>query len=257
LRIALCVEYDGTDWNGWQTQPNGKTVQDQLEAALLKFTEREHATTCAGRTDAGVHARGQVVHIDTDIDRPDWSWVRGLNALLPNSIGVRWVACVPDEFHARFSARSRHYVYQILNSPTRSPLAHRAAAWFYRPLDMDLMQSAAQALIGEHDFSAFRSSECQAKSPVRHLMRFEIGFESGLIVCRLQANAFLHHMVRNLVGAVVEVGRGAAPVQWISEVLSSRDRTLAARTFPACGLCLERVEYDSNLLCEPELKFAD
>jgi tRNA pseudouridine38-40 synthase len=122
---------------------------------------------------------------------------------------------------------------------------------------MDLMQSAAQALIGEHDFSAFRSSECQAKSPVRHLMRFEIGFESGLIVCRLQANAFLHHMVRNLVGAVVEVGRGAASVQWISEVLSSRDRTLAARTFPACGLCLERVEYDSNLLCEPELKFAD
>ena len=144
MRIALCVEYDGTDWNGWQTQPNGKTVQDQLEAALLKFTQREHATTCAGRTDAGVHARGQVVHIDTDIDRPDWSWVRGLNALLPNSIGVRWVACVPDEFHARFSARSRHYVYQILNSPTRSPLAHRAAAWFYRPLDMDLMQSAAR-----------------------------------------------------------------------------------------------------------------
>lgn len=257
MRLALGIEYDGTDWLGWQTQPNRRTVQDQLEQAISQFTETHHATHCAGRTDAGVHATGQVVHFDTTIDRPAWSWVRGLNAFLPNSIAVQWATPVADEFHARFSASARHYVYRIWNSPVRSPLMHRQTTWFYRPLDAERMQCAAQSLLGEHDFSAFRSSECQANSPVRHLTKFEVSRDGPMIVCRLTANAFLHHMVRNLVGTLVEIGRGAAAIEWAKELLDGRDRTLAARTFPAGGLCLERVEYDSQLICVPELKFAD
>ena len=257
MRLALGIEYDGTDWLGWQTQPNRRTVQDQLELAISQFTERHHASHCAGRTDAGVHATGQVVHLDTEIDRPSWSWVRGLNAFLPDSIAVQWAAPVAPEFHARFSALSRHYVYRIWNHPVRSPTMHRQTTWFYRPLDTDRMQAAAESLLGEHDFSAFRSSECQANSPIRRLTRFEISREGPLITCRLSANAFLHPMVRNLIGSVVEIGRGAAPIEWAKELLVGRDRTLAARTFPASGLCLERVEYDSYLLCVPESKFAD
>lgn len=256
-RIALGIEYDGTDWNGWQTQPGGKTVQDALERALKTFTEVDHPTICAGRTDAGVHARGQVVHIDTTIDRPDWSWVRGLNALLPQSIAVRWAQPVSNDFHARFSATAREYSYRIFHSPTRSPMHDRFSTWFYRPLDVEAMRDAAGVLMGEHDFSAFRSSECQAASPVRHLMVCAIDSTDSVITVRLKANAFLHHMVRNIVGSLVEVGRGAGSVQWLGQVLASRDRRLAARTFPAQGLCLERVEYDPSLLCEPESKFVD
>ncbi|MBU3720443.1 MAG: tRNA pseudouridine(38-40) synthase TruA [Burkholderiaceae bacterium] len=257
MRLALGLEYDGTDWNGWQTQPGGRTVQDQLESALLRFTGALHPTICAGRTDAGVHARGQVVHIDTAVDRPAWSWVRGLNALLPETISVQWAAEVTEEFHARFSARSRHYIYRLLSSPTRSPLAQRFATWCYRPLDINEMRNAASIFVGQHDFTAFRSSECQAKSPVRELTQFEIIENDGLLEFHLTANAFLHHMVRNLVGTVVEVGRGAQSVRWAHDVLEGRDRTRAARTFPAQGLCLEKVEYDSQLLCVPESKFVD
>lgn len=257
MRLALGLEYDGTDWSGWQTQPGGNTIQDQLESALLKFTEVAHPTICAGRTDAGVHARGQVVHIDTTVDRPAWNWVRGLNALLPPSIAVRWATPVADDFHARFSAKSRRYVYRIVHAPVRSPLQQRYATWFYRPLDIDLMRQAAQIFIGEHDFSAFRSAECQASSPVRVLSQFELQQSGAVIDFHLTANAFLHHMVRNLVGTVIEVGRGAEPLDWARAVLAGRDRTRAARTFPAQGLCLEQVEYDSQLLCVPESKFVD
>ena len=247
VRIALGLEYDGTDWNGWQTQPDGRTVQDRLEAAIAAFAGAPHDTICAGRTDAGVHARGQVVHLDTLIDRPDWYWVRGLNAHLPASIAVRWARPVDPSFHARFSAVIREYRYRILLSPTRSPLQDRQATWFYRPLDVQAMQRAARILEGEHDFSAFRSADCQAHSPVRRLERIELDHEGEVLVIVVRANAFLHHMVRNLVGSLVEVGRGAASQDWLRQVLDSRDRTLAARTFPARGLCLERVEYDPPL----------
>lgn len=257
MRIALGLEYDGTDWNGWQTQPNGNTVQDRLESAIREFTGKHHSTICAGRTDAGVHARCQVVHLDTDIDRTDWSWVRGLNTLLPDSISVRWAQVVSDTFHARYSAVWRQYKYRILHSPTRSPLHHRQATWFYRPLDIPAMQETTKIFIGEHDFSAFRSSECQANSPMRNLMAFDLAREDELLVFALKGNAFLHHMVRNLVGTLIEVGRGAKPVAWAKEVLESRNRILAGPTFPAQGLCLEHVEYDSNLLCVPESKFVD
>jgi tRNA pseudouridine38-40 synthase len=247
VRIALGLEYDGTDWNGWQTQPDGRTVQDRLEAAIAAFAGAPHDTICAGRTDAGVHARGQVVHLDTLIDRPDWNWVRGLNAHLPASIAVRWARPVDPSFHARFSAVIREYRYRILLSPTRSPLQDRQATWFYRPLDVQAMQRAARILEGEHDFSAFRSADCQAHSPVRRLERIELDHEGEVLVIVVRANAFLHHMVRNLVGSLVEVGRGAASQDWLRQVLDSRDRTRAARTFPARGLCLERVEYDPPL----------
>ncbi len=257
MRLALGLEYDGTDYKGWQTQPGGNTVQDCLEAAIAHFTTKPHATICAGRTDAGVHAHGQVVHFDTEIDRPSWNWVRGLNALLPESIAVQWAAPVSDAFHARYSAIAREYIYRIDHSPTRSPLAARTATWFYQPLDLQAMQSAASLLVGTHDFSAFRSAECQAKSPIRTLEHFRIERHGAMIVCSLRANAFLHHMVRNLVGAVVEVARGARPVTWIVDVLQGKDRARAARTFPARGLCLEKVEYDSSLLCVPESKFVD
>ena len=257
MRLASGLEYDGTDWHGWQTQPGGNTIQDQLESALLKFTGSPHPTICAGRTDAGVHARGQVVHLDTTLDRPAWSWVRGLNALLPQSISVRWATPVSADFHARFSAQSRSYIYRILHVPTRSPLQQRFATWFYRPLDINLMRQAAQLFVGEHDFSAFRSSECQANSPIRVLTQFDLHQSGPVIEFLLRANAFLHHMVRNLVGTVVEVGRGAQSLEWARAVLAGRDRTQAARTFPAQGLCLEQVEYDSQLLCVPESKFAD
>ncbi len=247
VRIALGLEYDGTDWNGWQTQPDGRTVQDRLEAAIEAFVGSRHDTICAGRTDAGVHARGQVVHLDTGIDRPDWSWIRGLNAHLPASIAVRWAKPVSPAFHARFSAVMREYRYRILLAPTRSPLQDRQATWFYRPLDIPEMQAAARILEGEHDFSAFRSADCQARSPVRRLERIEMAREGEVLVIVVRANAFLHHMVRNLVGSLVEVGRGAANRDWLHRVLASGDRTLAARTFPARGLCLERVEYDPSL----------
>lgn len=257
MRLALGLEYDGTDWSGWQTQPGGNTIQDQLEAALLKFTGSSHPTICAGRTDAGVHARGQVVHLDTELERAEWNWIRGLNALLPQSIAVRWACRVDKEFHARFSARSRTYIYRLLCAPTRSPLMQRYAAWCYQPIDRDLLRQACALYIGKHDFSAFRSSECQASSPIRELIQFDV-IESGAVIeFHLTANAFLHHMVRNLVGTVVEVARGAATLQWAQEVLASRDRTQAARTFPAQGLCLAHVEYDSELLCVPESKFVD
>ncbi len=260
IRLALGLEYDGTEWNGWQTQPNGQTVQDQLESALHRFTTVAHATTCAGRTDAGVHAAGQVVHLDTTIDRPEWNWVRGVNALLPQSIAVTWARCVSPEFHARFSARWREYSYSIYVSPTRSPLKDRFATWCFQPLDLAQMQRAAALVVGTHDFSAFRSAECQAKSPVRTISNFDVSQHQETITFRIRGNAFLHHMVRNLVGSVVEVGRGAQPVEWMAHVLAQRDRGLAARTFPAQGLCLTRVEYDSGLLpvspCEPESKSA-
>jgi tRNA pseudouridine38-40 synthase len=246
MRIALGIEYDGSRFLGWQTQPGGGAVQDALEPALTGIAGASVAVTCAGRTDSGVHALGQVVHFDTAADRPDSAWVRGVNATLPESVAVLWAQRVPDDFHARYSARARTYRYVLLNRPVRPAIAARHAGWFHQPLDVEQMRAAAACLVGEHDFSAFRSSECQAKSPVRTLQSVQIHRTGERIDFVVRANAFLHHMVRNLVGTLVYVGKGKHAPEWARTVLESRSRALAAPTFAAAGLYLEQVEYEPH-----------
>jgi tRNA pseudouridine38-40 synthase len=243
MRIALGIEYDGSRFLGWQTQPGGGTVQDALEAALARIAAAPVAVTCAGRTDRGVHALGQVVHFDTAAERPDSAWVRGVNAVLPDSVAVLWARRVRAEFHARYSARSRTYRYVLLNRAVRPALAAGHAGWCHAPLELERMRAAAAFLLGEHDFSAFRSAECQAGTPVRTLHQFDVERRAERIDFVLRANAFLHHMVRNLVGTLIYVGRGKHPPHWVREVLESRERARAAPTFAAAGLYLEAVEY--------------
>jgi len=220
-----------------------------LESALAKFCQSPIATTCAGRTDAGVHALSQVVHFDTLVNRENFSWVRGVNAFLPASIAVQWATEVEggeQGFHARFSALARTYQYLIYNCPVRSPLSRGRAGWVFRPLDVALMEHAAQALVGVHDFSAFRAAECQAASPVRTLRRIAIHRQGDRIIVTLSANAFLHHMVRNIVGSLIKVGIGMRPVEWMAELLASGQRQLAAPTFSPDGLYLAKVDYDAR-----------
>ncbi len=248
-RIALGLQYDGSGWQGWQTQPHGQTVQDALEKALAAFTQQTIATTCAGRTDAGVHALAQVVHFDTDVMREPFSWVRGVNAFLPPSVAVRWAAEVEGGdtgFHARFPASARTYHYLIYNHAVRSPLWERRAGWVFRPLDAHSMHAAAQVLLGEHDFSAFRAAECQARSPVRMMHSIQVRRAGDLIAVTLRANAFLHHMVRNIVGSLIQVGNGNRSAEWMAELLAGRDRELAAPTFSPDGLYLAQVDYDAR-----------
>jgi len=221
-------------------------VQDALQAALASIAGMPIALTGAGRTDRGVHARLQVAHFDTDAQRPSSAWVRGVNAALPEAVAVLWSHEVPDDFHARYSARSRTYRYRLLNRPVRSALSARHVGWFHLPLDVEKMRAAAALLVGEHDFSAFRSSECQAKSPVRTIHALEIEKAVDTIEFVVRADAFLHHMVRNLVGTLVYVGKGKHPPQWASEVLESRNRAKAAPTFGPEGLYLERIEYETK-----------
>ncbi len=245
-RIALGLEYDGSSFEGWQTQPHGRTVQDVLEQALAQFAGAPCATICAGRTDAGVHARGQVVHLDAPVLRDCPSWVRGVNRYLPVTVAVRWAHVVDDSFHARYSARARHYTYWIHNDAVRSPLLDRRAGWVFRPLDIDAMSGAAALLVGTHDFTSFRSAQCQAATPVRTLSRCTVRAAAGsLVQLQFTANAFLHHMVRNLVGALVEVGTARRDAAWLAAVLAACDRRLAAATIAAAGLYLTRVEYDA------------
>ena len=243
MRIALALEYDGSRFLGWQTQPGGGTVQDVLQTALSAIAGGAVPVTCAGRTDRGVHAREQVVHFDTAAERPDSAWVRGVNALLPDAVAVLWATRVADDFHARYAALARSYRYVLLNRPVRPALAARHAGWYHAPLDVAAMRAAALQLVGEHDFSAFRSAECQAKSPVRTLHALEVQARGERIDFVLRANAYLHHMVRNIVGTLIYVGSGRHAPQWAGEVLASRDRARAAPTFAAEGLYLERVEY--------------
>jgi tRNA pseudouridine38-40 synthase len=243
-RIALGIEYDGSRFLGWQTQPGGGTVQDALEAALSGIADAPVGVTCAGRTDRGVHARAQVVHFDTDAERPDSAWVRGVNAMLPESMAVLWSQRVPNDFHARYSARSRTYRYVLINRPVRPALAARYAGWYHAPLELDVMREAAGYLRGEHDFSAFRAAECQAKSPVRTLHAIDIERSGERIEFTMQANAWLQHMVRNIVGTLVYVGKGKHPPQWTKKLLDSRDRARAAPTFGPEGLYLEAVAYE-------------
>jgi tRNA pseudouridine38-40 synthase len=254
-RISLGVQYDGSPWQGWQTQLSRNTVQDKLQLALQKFTQTDILITCAGRTDAGVHALEQVVHFDTALERDLFSWVRGLNTHLPPSIAVRWACDVSDniastsnngdqEFHARFSARSRTYHYVLYNNPVRSPLLVGRAGWVFRSLDVEKMQLAARCLVGTHDFSAFRSSQCQAKSPVKLMHDVRIVQRGDLIVFTLRASAFLHHMVRNIVGSLIYVGTGTRDADWMKEILEACDRERAAPTFMPDGLYLAKVDYD-------------
>ena len=244
MRIALGLEYDGAGFCGWQSQAGGGAVQDALETALSTVADAPVRVVCAGRTDAGVHALAQVVHFDTGAVRPYTAWVRGVNAHLPATIAVRWAQPVADEFHARFSALGRRYRYLLLNRAVRPGLMARRVGWFHRPLDVDAMSVAAGLLIGEHDFSAFRSVECQARSPVKNLRLAAIARHGDLLVFDFEASAVLHHMGRNLVGAMVHVGKGARPPAWLGEVLVGRDRARAAATFDACGLYLAGVDYD-------------
>lgn len=243
MRIALGLEYDGSRFLGWQTQPGGQTVQDTLQSALSAIAASPVSVVCAGRTDRGVHAREQVVHFDTEAERPTSAWVRGVNALLPESVAVLWATTVSDDFHARYGATMRTYRYILLNRSIRPALAARHVGWFHRPLDPEKMREASVALVGRHDFSAFRSSECQARSPVRTLFSCDIEEQDGRFDFVLRANAFLHHMVRNIVGTLIYVGKGKHPVSWPAKVLASRRREEAAPTFPADGLYLECVTY--------------
>jgi tRNA pseudouridine38-40 synthase len=244
MRIALGVEYEGSSFCGWQTQADGCAVQDRLEAALGQIAGVPVATICAGRTDAGVHALAQVVHFDCSVARPESAWVRGVNALLPPALAVTWAKPVGDDFHARFSATARHYRYVLLNHAVRPAADHGRVGWFHAPLDLARMQAAAVMALGEHDFSAFRSSECQARSPVRTLRQLDISRRGSYLMFDFCANGFLHHMVRNLVGTLIYVGKGRHEPLWMAELLKARDRRQAAPTFEAAGLYLAGVDYD-------------
>ena len=244
MRIALGLEYEGSGFCGWQSQAGGGAVQNAVESALSAVADAPTRVVCAGRTDAGVHALAQVVHFDTEAVRPDTAWVRGVNAHLPASVAVRWAQPVANDFHARFSARGRRYRYLLLNRAERPGLMARRVGWFHRPLDVDAIAAATGLLLGEHDFSAFRAVGCQARSPVKVLRRADVTRHGDLLVFDFEASAFLHHMVRNLVGALVYVGKGAHPPDWLGEILAGRDRARAAHTFEASGLYLAGVDYD-------------
>ena len=243
MRIALGLQYDGGAFYGWQSQPHGKTVQDQVELALKAFATVPVHTVVAGRTDTGVHALGQVLHFDTELDREPSSWVRGTNAFLPPTVAIQWAKPVSDAFHARFSAFERTYYYALYVHPVRSPMIAARAGWVFTPLDVQAMREAAQHLIGEHDFSSFRSSQCQSKTPVKHLYQIDIRTDGAFVHFRFRANAFLHHMVRNLMGCLVTVGRGRERADWAATVLAARSRQIAAPTFMPDGLYLADVGY--------------
>ncbi|MBA3995965.1 MAG: tRNA pseudouridine(38-40) synthase TruA [Candidatus Accumulibacter sp.] len=246
MRVALGVEYDGSAFHGWQVQPGGGTVQDALQAALREIAGVPVDVVCAGRTDAGVHATGQVVHFDAPVERPLSAWVRGVNTFLPPAVAVRWAQPVADDFHARFAAFGRRYRYLLLNRPQRPGVWHGRAGWYHHALDTAAMQQAADHFVGEHDFSAFRAAECQAKSPVKTLRRAEVRRVGDLVVFDFEASAFLHHMVRNMVGSLVYIGQGKHAPGWIAELLDERDRRRAAPTFAAAGLYLVGVEYEAR-----------
>jgi tRNA pseudouridine38-40 synthase len=247
MRIALGIEYDGSAFHGWQVQRHeAATVQGAVERALARVADHPVRVTCAGRTDTGVHALGQVVHFDTEAVRPPRSWVLGSNVNLPASVAVSWARVMDADFHARFSARSRRYRYLILNRPTRSALHAGRATWIHRPLDAARMHEAGQSLVGEHDFSSYRAAGCQAKSPRRTLHSLSVSRYGEILVLRVHANAFLHHMVRNIAGVLVAIGSGDREPGWAGEVLACRDRSLGGVTAPPDGLYFERVHYPEH-----------
>lgn len=236
VRLALGISYNGQAYDGWQSQPSGRTVQDHLELALERFTTVKLSTVCAGRTDAGVHGLMQVVHLDTAVRRETFSWVRGTNSFLPPDIAVQWARAVPDDFHARNSAKARRYAYVLLESPVRPSVEAGRVGWVFRPLDADAMREAAAHLVGEHDFTSFRASSCQSPTPVKTLAPIAISRRGAYWRFEFQANAFLHHMIRNLMGCLIAVGQGLQPPGWMREVLDARSRDAAAPTFSPDGL---------------------
>ena len=254
MRVALGIEYNGAGYCGWQSQPSGCGVQDHVETALTKFVggnETRVAVTCAGRTDTGVHAVAQVVHFDCDMLRDDSSWVRGTNTFLPPTIRILWAKHVGDDFHARFLARSRRYRYLLLNDSVDAAIMRSQVGWFHAPLDVAAMREAAAHLIGEHDFSSFRAAECQAKTPVKILHEATIDTHGKMVEFSFRANAFLHHMIRNIVGGLVYVGAQRHSIAEFRRIFEARDRTFAAPTFAADGLYLTDIEYDEKFALPP------
>lgn len=248
-RIALCLRYDGSQYHGWQVQKGLVTVQSKLEHALSSVANHPIHVYCAGRTDAGVHASAQIVHFDTDVERSEHAWVFGANSNLPHDMSVLWAREVDNSFHARFSAVSRRYRYVLYNQEVRPGILRNAVGWWYKPLDYELMQQAANVLLGEHDFSSFRGSGCQAHSPVRTIHQLEIGRVGEMLILEVKANAFLLHMVRNIAGMLVMIGSGERKLAWAEEVLAARNRQAAGITISPAGLYLVEVEYP------PEFKF--
>jgi tRNA pseudouridine38-40 synthase len=246
-RWALGLSYRGSAYHGWQSQPGGNTVQDHVERALSTFADARVSTVCAGRTDAGVHALNQVVHFDAPVQRDAFSWVRGTNRYLPADIAVQWSAPMAPDFHARFAAHGRRYRYVLLRSPVRPSLECGLVGWVFDDLSLEPMRDAAKHLLGEHDFSSFRSSECQAASPVKTLRSITIDTRGAYWRFDFDASAFLHHMVRNIMGCLLAVGSGRRSPTWLREVLAARDRDAAAPTFAADGLYFLGPYYDAEL----------
>ncbi len=236
MRLALGISYNGQAYQGWQSQLSGLTVQDKLEAALGKFTQHRVSTLCAGRTDSGVHGLMQVVHFDTPLERTTSSWVRGTNAFLPRDIAVEWAQVMPPEFHCRASAQSRRYAYIVMESAVRPSVDTGRVGWVFKPLNLEAMQQGATLLLGEQDFTSFRASACQALSPVKTLQRMEISRRGAYWRFEFEANAFLHHMIRNIMACLIAVGQGKQRPDWVREVLLAHDREAAAPTFSPDGL---------------------
>lgn len=243
MKIALGVEYDGTDFHGWQYQGDVRSVQECLEAAVSRVADQQITVHCAGRTDTGVHATGQVVHFETSAIRSARSWVLGSNVNLPSDVSISWAREMPEDFHARFSAVGRHYQYLILNRGTRSAIWRHRAIWIHQPLDERVMQRAARHLLGTHDFTSYRALACQAKHPVRTIHRLEVSRQGELINIEVHANAFLHHMVRNIAGVLIAIGKGEQTEDWSREILDLKDRTKGGVTAPPQGLTLTGVDY--------------
>lgn len=253
MRVALGLQYDGSPYSGWQSQVNQNTIQDQLEKAISAFVGIDALKAnpirviTAGRTDTGVHALGQVVHFDVEVQRENWSWVRGVNTFLPESIVVNWALPVPDEFSARYSAYERTYIYALHAGPCRSPMSAARAGYVMLPadrwFDIDAMRLAAECLIGEHDFTSFRSSECQSKTPIKTMYSVDMFTDEPWLYFKIKGNAFLHHMVRNLVGSFIQIGVGKQKSEWMAQVLAAKDRSIAAPTFSPAGLYLAQIAY--------------
>ena len=243
MKLAFGIEYDGSAYHGWQSQTGVATVQDCVENALSTIADHPIRVHCAGRTDAGVHGLGQVVHMDTTVVRKESSWIFGTNSNLPSDISIQWVKEVEDDFHARFSATRRIYQYHILNQAARSAFMSKKIVWERRPLSLERMRKAASFLVGKHDFSAYRSLACQAKNPVRTVHRLEVNQHGPIITIEIDANAFLHHMVRNIAGVLMEVGMDRAEPVWAKEVLEEKDRAQGGVTAPPEGLYLMKVFY--------------
>jgi len=243
MRIALMVEYDGSQYHGWQSQTGLRTVQHALEQALSRVANHDVLLVCAGRTDTGVHATHQIIHFDTEKERSARSWIFGANAYLPKDVCVKWAREVSPDFHARYSALSRSYRYIIYNTPIRPALMRCNLTWQYQQLNHRLMDEAAQLLLGEQDFTSFRSVECQSKTPMRNIESIQVSRREDCVIIDITANAFLHHMVRNIAGVLMAVGTGRQQVSWVKEVLFAKDRRLGAATAPSYGLYLVGVKY--------------